>query len=299
MKHVLEAQQFSREDLEELFSIADKLHGTRNKSLDGKIMAALFYEPSTRTRMSFESAMLRLGGSVISTENAKEFSSAAKGETIEDTMQMVNHYADVAVIRHYEKGMCERAASASRVPVINAGDGPGQHPTQALLDLYTILKEVKKIDGIHLMAVGDLKNGRTIRSLSYLLSKFNDITLTFVSPKELRIGEDIKTYLKEKGVTLVETDNLKETLGSADVVYMTRIQKERFLSEVEYMKHKGKYVLTKKEVDEMKDGSIIMHPLPRVDEIDKEVDSTEKALYFKEAGYGVTIRMALLSKLLA
>ena len=195
MKHVVESQQFGRKLLSSLFSMADKLEKKTETPLKGKIMAALFYEPSTRTRFSFESAMLRLGGSVITTENAKEFSSAAKGETLEDSIRVINNYVDVIVLRHYEEGASARAARVSRVPVINAGDGAGQHPTQALLDLYTIKKELGKIDGISIAFVGDLLHGRTIRSLSYLLGKYKNIKIYFVSPRALKVGEDIKAYM--------------------------------------------------------------------------------------------------------
>src|SRR3990172_7520886 len=187
MKHVVESQQFGRKLLSSLFSMADKLEKKTETPLKGKIMAALFYEPSTRTRFSFESAMLRLGGSVITTENAKEFSSAAKGETLEDSIRVINNYVDVIVLRHYEEGASARAARVSRVPVINAGDGAGQHPTQALLDLYTIRKEIGKIDGLRIAMVGDLAQGRTVRSLAYLLSKFEDITMYFVAPPLLKM----------------------------------------------------------------------------------------------------------------
>lgn len=298
-RHILESQQFDRKGLEELFALADTLEGVRNTSLQGKIMASLFYEPSTRTRLSFESAMQWLGGTVISTENAKEFSSAAKGETIEDTMRMMNQYADVVVLRHFEEGACNRASQVATIPVINAGDGPGQHPTQALLDLYTIQKETGKTDGLHIAAVGDLKHGRTIRSLAYLLAQYENISLTFVSPPELAMGADILEYLRARGVLVIETEDLESVLADTDVIYMTRIQKERFADAGEYEKLKGKYVLTRAHADAMKQGSIIMHPLPRVDEIEIDVDSSEKAVYFKQAGYGLTLRMALLSKLLS
>jgi len=299
MKHVIESQQFTRDDLEKLFALATSLEGKRTKDLDGKIMAALFYEPSTRTRMSFESAFARLGGSVISTENAREFSSAAKGETLEDTIRMVHQYADAIVLRHYEKGASARAAAVSDVPVINAGDGPGQHPTQGLLDLYTIGRELGKIDGIHVAAVGDMKNGRTIRSLAYLLGKYDGVSLSFVAPSALKIGDDIKEHLKERGVSFEETESLEAVLEKADVIYMTRIQKERFEDTAEYERLKGSYVFTRAHADRMKEGAVIMHPLPRVDEIATEVDTSPHAAYFKQAGYGVLVRMALLKTLLS
>ena len=298
MKHVVESQQFGRKLLSSLFSMADKLEKKTETPLKGKIMAALFYEPSTRTRFSFESAMLRLGRSVITTENAKEFSSAAKGETLEDSIRVINNYVDVIVLRHYEEGASARAARVSRVPVINAGDGAGQHPTQALLDLYTIKKELGKIDGISIAFVGDLLHGRTIRSLSYLLGKYKNIKIYFVSPRALKVGEDIKAYLKKYKVDYTETADLDSVVPKVDVLYQTRIQKERFKNEKEYQKLKGCYQIDRKLVKRMKAKSIIMHPLPRVDEILPEVDKSPKAIYFKQARYGLLIRMALLKYLL-
>ena len=294
MYHFIESQQLNRELISKIFSIADKLDEKIDNSLKGKIMASLFYEPSTRTRFSFESAMLRLGGNVITTENAREFSSAAKGETLEDTIRVMNHYADIIILRHYEKGASERAAAVSEIPIINAGDGAGQHPTQALLDLYTIKRELNKIDGITIAMVGDLKNGRTVRSLAYLFSKYKEIKIFFVSPQKLRIGNDIKDYLGKHNVQFREIEDLEKVIKIVDVLYQTRIQKERFKNVKTYMKFSGKYVITKKIANMMKPKSIIMHPLPRVDEISPEVDSLAKAVYFKQARYGLLIRMALL-----
>lgn len=298
MKHVIESQQFNRGNIERIFKLADSLTKLNKDPLRGKIMASLFYEPSTRTRLSFESAMLKQGGGVISTENAAEFSSAAKGETLEDSIRVINHYSDVIVLRHPERGASKRAAAVSNVPVINAGDGAGQHPTQALLDLYTIQKELGEVDGIHIGMVGDLKNGRTTRSLAYLLGKYKDIFITFVSPPQLKIGDDIKTYLDKHKTKWEEKENWDEVLKKADIIYQTRIQKERFKTDSEYMKYKGGYILTSKEIDQIKKGAIVMHPLPRVDEIKVEVDSSPKAAYFRQAKYGLLVRMALLQFLL-
>ncbi|MDQ5976266.1 MAG: aspartate carbamoyltransferase catalytic subunit [Patescibacteria group bacterium] len=298
MHHIVESQQFNRKNIGDIFALADTLEHTRDQSLTGKIMASLFYEPSTRTRFSFESAMLRLGGSVITTENAKEFSSVSKGETLEDSIRIVNTYVDIIVLRHDEEGASKRASLVSQVPIINAGDGTGQHPTQALLDLYTIQRELGKIDGIHIAFVGDLKHGRTIRSLSYLLGNFNNITIDFVSPEGLRVGDDIKLYLTEHGVTFHETEDLDALKEKIDVLYQTRIQKERFTSTEEYQKFKGCYQINREFADSMKTQSIIMHPLPRVDEILPEVDASPHAVYFKQAHYGLLIRMALLKHIL-
>ncbi len=294
MYHILESQQFNTKLINKIFSIADTLEKKRDQSLKGKILASLFYEPSTRTRFSFESAMLRLGGSVITTENAKEFSSAAKGETLEDSIRVVNHYADVIVLRHFEKGAAQRASIVSKIPIINAGDGPGQHPTQALLDLYTIKKELLTINGIIVAFVGDLKNGRTVRSLVYLLGKYENIRICFVSPQGLKVGDDIKEYLTKHEIRFSETEDLESVIGTVDVLYQTRIQKERFKTQKEYLKYKGCYQINMKLVDRMKKRSIIMHPLPRVDEILAEVDNSHQAVYFRQAGYGLLVRMALL-----
>lgn len=297
MHHLLETQQFDRESLKELFALASTMENHRDDSLHGKILATLFYEPSTRTRLSFESAMMRLGGQVITAENANEMSSAVKGETIEDTIKVVNHYADAIIIRHPETGIAERAAAVSRVAIINAGDGAGQHPTQALLDLYTIEREFGKVDGIHVVMVGDLRYYRAARSLSYLLGKFDNVKITGVSLPELRMHDELKEYLHEHGVVYEETESLKEVISAADVVYQTRIQKERLTSEA-FERAQGHYVIDRPMADSMKKGAIIIHPLPRVGEITPEVDDSPHAVYFKQVGYGVMVRMALLKLLL-
>lgn len=298
MKHVVESQQFDLKLIDKIFAVADQLEKKPDNSLKGKIMASLFYEPSTRTRFSFESAMLRLGGSVITTESAKEFSSAAKGETLEDSIRVIGNYADVIVLRHSEEGSSKKAASVSSVPIVNAGDGSGQHPTQALLDLYTIKRELGKIHGVTIAMVGDLKHGRTIRSLSYLLGKYKNIKIYFVSPKGLRVGGDVKEYLTKHKVIYSETDDLQPVLEDVDVLYQTRIQKERFKTVKEYNKYNGCYTIDLGAVKQMKTKSIIMHPLPRVNEILPEVDGSPQAVYFKQTYYGLLIRMALLKVVL-
>lgn len=299
MKHIIASQQFDRKTLSRIFRMADSVATQKGRPLAGKIMASLFYEPSTRTRFSFESAMLRLGGNVITTENAQKFSSAAKGETLEDTIRVVSNYADVIVLRHHEIGASERAAAISRVPIINAGDGAGQHPTQALLDLYTIQKERGEIDGVKIAFVGDLKNGRTVRSLAYLLGKYANVQIFFVSPRALRIGSDITRYLKKHNIFLKELERWDPILNTVDVIYQTRIQKERFKSTREYRRWNGMYILTMREVKKMKAGAVIMHPLPRTNEIAKEIDASPQAAYFKQVRYGLLIRMALLTILLS
>lgn len=298
MRHIIESQQFDQKTISQIFSLADRLRSKTSQPLKGKIMATLFYEPSTRTRFSFEAAMLKLGGQVITTENAKEFSSVSKGETLEDTIRVIASYADIIVLRHDEIGASARAAIVSTVPIINAGDGAGQHPTQALLDLYTIRQELGRLNQIHIAFVGDLKHGRTIRSLAYLLGKYQPIRITFVSPQALRVGTDIKVYLARHQVTFDETEDLNNVIGIADVIYQTRIQKERFKSQRTYQRFKGCYQIDPKTASRMKPGAIIMHPLPRVDEILPEVDRLPQAVYFKQVKYGLLIRMALLHYLL-
>jgi len=297
MHHLTKTQQFTRSSLDQLFALASELEKKRDDSLKGKILASLFYEPSTRTRFSFESAMMRLGGNVLTVENARESSSDVKGETLEDTIRVMNCYADIIVLRHPEEGAAERAAKVSNIPVINAGDGTGQHPTQALLDLYTIHRELGRTDGVNIAIVGNLKYYRAARSLSYLLGKFNDIHLTLVSAPALRMRDDIKAYLKKHGVTFTETDDMLSAMKTADVIYQTRMQKE-WMSPEEFQNLAGKYIITRPLADSMKKGAIIIHPLPRVGEIMPEVDDSPHAVYFKQVGYGHSVRMALLKTIL-
>jgi len=302
MGHVIESQQFSRTLLEDLFARSEEMKGEPHRfvgRLAGQVMAALFYEPSTRTRLSFEAAMLRLGGTTMGTDNAREFSSASKGETLEDTIRIVSGYADVIVLRHNEEGAARRAAAVSTVPIINAGDGPGQHPTQALLDLYTIRDELGRIDTVRVAMVGDLANGRTVRSLTYLLSKFNEIKFWFVAPPQVAMHDDLKTHLDEHQLPWVETQDLDAVLPEVDVVYMTRIQKERFTDPETYNAVKGVYRIDRRSMALMRKYAILMHPLPRVDEIAPEVDEDPRAAYFRQARNGLHVRMALLDRLLS
>src|SRR6266849_2156467 len=302
LRHVIESQQFTRTVLEDLLARADEIKKEPHHfsgRLSGRVMAALFYEPSTRTRLSFEAAMLRLGGQTMGTDNAREFSSAAKGETLEDTIRIVGGYADVIVLRHNEEGAAKRAASVSSVPIINAGDGPGQHPTQALLDIYTIKDELNRVDGIKVAIVGDLANGRTVRSLTYLLSKFKEIQLWFVAPPLVGMRDDLKAHLDEHHVPWVETQDLESVLPEVDVVYQTRIQKERFADPETYNAVKGVYRIDKSAMGLMRKYAILLHPLPRVDEIATEVDDDPRAAYFRQARNGLHIRMALLDRLLS
>ena len=304
LHHVIEAQQFDLPTISHLFEVAAQMEqlvargGTDEYRT--RLMATLFYEPSTRTRFSFEAAMHRLGGQVISTENAAEFSSVAKGETLEDTIRIMNGYVDVIVLRHSEVGAAKRAAAVSRVPIINAGDGVGQHPTQALLDLYTIHKEIGSIDGLKIAMVGDLAQGRTVRSLTYLLSKFKDIKMYFVAPPQLKMKEDILEHLRERGSWFAEETTLDRVLPEVDVVYQTRVQKERFGDRTaDYESCRGIYILNQNSLRLMKSNAIIMHPLPRLEEIAMEVDQDRRAAYFRQAQNGLFVRMALLASLLS
>ena len=272
--------------------------GERLRLLDGKILATLFYEPSTRTRLSFESAMLRMGGGVISVAEAKTSSSAAKGETLFDTGKMIEGYAHIAVIRHPEKGSAAELARGADIPVINGGDGTGEHPTQALLDLYTVMREKGTLDGLHVALVGDLKNGRTVHSLSQALARW-DVRLTFVAPDALKMPADVIEKLRAaRQVKIKETSDLAAALREADVTYVTRIQKERFADAAEYEKLKGAYVVNRKLIEAAKPGITILHPLPRVDEIATDADDMPNAAYFRQAKNGVYLRMALLTMLL-
>ena len=263
--------------------------------LEGKVLANMFFENSTRTRMSFETAMKRLGGSVLNFSTSG--SSVAKGETLYDTMQMVDGYADVAVIRHPRQGAAQYSADAIGIPVLNAGDGAGNHPTQTLLDLFTIREAHGTLKGLNVVLVGDLRYGRTVHSLSHALVRFG-ATLTLVSPESLRMPAEIVSDLKEHGAEVTETSDFSATIAEADVIYMTRIQKERFPDEDEYAKVAGIYMLSASDLGGAKKEMIIMHPLPRVEEIHPSVDSTRHARYFQQAFNGVVARMALLCECL-
>lgn len=302
LNHVIESQQFTLPMLMDLFQRAQEMErvirrgGTQDYS--HKIMASLFYEPSTRTRFSFESAMLRLGGKVISTESASTFSSVSLGETLEDTIRVVGEYADVIVLRHNEVGGAQRAAAVSRVPVINAGEGKsgGQHPTQALLDLYTIFRELNKLDGLKVAMVGNLADGRTVRSLSYLLGKFERVKIYFVAPSSLQMKNDLLTYLSERNVWYALESDLRKVLPEVDVVYVTRIERERFVgSDANFQSLTREYFFDEAKMQLLSRHAIVMHPLPRSAEIDPTVDSDCRAAYFRQAQNGIVIRMALLA----
>eukprot|EP00271_Cylindrocystis_brebissonii_P007493 TRINITY_DN21068_c0_g1_i1.p1 TRINITY_DN21068_c0_g1~~TRINITY_DN21068_c0_g1_i1.p1 ORF type:complete len:393 (-),score=59.55 TRINITY_DN21068_c0_g1_i1:269-1447(-) len=304
LDHVVDAQQFDRALLSSIFEVAKEMEKLERGSggsslLKGYIMSTLFYEPSTRTRLSFESAMKRLGGEVLTTENAREFSSASKGESLQDTIKVVEGYCDIIVLRHYESGAAKVAAGAATVPIINAGDGPGQHPTQALLDIYTIEREIGRLDNIKVGLVGDLANGRTARSLAYLLTRYNNVKVYFVAPEVVRMKDDIKEYLTSEGVEWEESEDLMEVAANCDVIYQTRIQKERFEGRMEdYNAARGKYIVDKRVMGALPRHGVILHPLPRLDEITTEVDADPRAAYFRQAKNGLYIRMALLKTLL-
>jgi len=297
--HVISAEQFDRDLLDVLFRRATALADVRDDRLAHRVMATLFYEPSTRTRLSFESAMLRLGGAVIGTEAARTFSSAIKGETLEDTVRMVSTYADLIVLRHDEAGAAARAASVASVPVVNAGDGPGEHPTQALLDLYTIERELGHVEGVRVAFCGDLRFGRTARSLALLLALYPGVRLAFVAPPVIQVGGDILARLEARGVECTLADQLTDVLDDVDVVYQTRVQKERFTDPLEYEQARTAIRIDGAIMRQLPAKAIVMHPLPRVDEIAPEVDADPRAAYFRQAANGVAIRMALLEMLLA
>jgi aspartate carbamoyltransferase len=297
-KDILHGNQFSKKDIDGIIKVASNFEkGLKKKDsltlLKGKILATLFYEPSTRTRLSFEAAMQRLGGGVISMGSV-ESSSVAKGETLTDTARTVSQYADVIVIRHPRTGSAKEAADAVPIPVINAGDGTGQHPTQALLDIYTIHKELGSLKNLVVSMVGDLKNGRTVHALVELLSLYQ-ARLYFVSPGALRMPEEIISNLKEKGIEIVETEDLMKAASESHLIYMTRIQKERFTDLSEYERVKGSYIVDGEFLKKLKKKITILHPLPRVDEITTEVDTYPGAAYFRQVRNGLFVRMALLA----
>jgi len=300
-KDVLRADQFTPGDMDLILERAATYEAAlaAGKELDelrGKVLATLFFEPSTRTRLSFETAMLRLGGRVLSVSEAKS-TSASKGESLHDTIKTVEGYADAIVLRHPEVGAAEVAARATTKPVLNAGDGAGEHPTQSLLDLYTIRKEQGRVDGLTISLVGDLKHGRTVHSLAALLSQY-PVSFLFVSPPALRMPREVVERAQAKGISVRETDDLGPALAESDVVYMTRIQRERFADPTEYDRLKDAYVLTRAILGRAKPSITVMHPLPRVNEISTDVDDLPGAAYFRQSANGVPVRMALLALLL-
>lgn len=301
MKHLLNPLDFSVEELEQLLDLArDISHNQKKYShvCDGKKLATLFYEPSTRTRLSFEAAMLNLGGSVLGFSSA-DSSSAAKGESVSDTIRVISCYADICAMRHPKEGAPMVAAEKSGIPVINAGDGGHQHPTQTLTDLMTIRELKGSLNNFTIGLCGDLKFGRTVHSLINSLIRYDNIKFILISPKELRVPDYIREdVLKGNNVEFEEVEKLEDVMPQLDILYMTRVQKERFFSEDEYLRMKDFYILNKEKMELAKKDMYILHPLPRVNEISVEVDDDPRAAYFKQAQYGVYVRMALIMTLL-
>jgi aspartate carbamoyltransferase len=301
-KDILTVKQFSRSDLEYIFAVAHEMRIMVERIgafdlLKGKILANLFFEPSTRTSSSFMAAMQRLGGAVIPISEVK-YSSVAKGESLPDTVRTLGCYADVIVIRHPEVGSAALAAKHARKPVINAGDGVGEHPTQALLDTFTIHEELHRLDDLNVTMLGDLKYGRTVHSLARLLTQFTNIRLNYVSPRILRMPEDVMDEVAAKGIPQTEHSTLGKVLARTDVLYVTRVQKERFEDPAVYEKVKNAFVITPEIMKTAKDRMIVMHPLPRVTEISMDFDDDPRAAYFRQMEYGLYVRMALLAMVL-
>jgi aspartate carbamoyltransferase len=298
---ILSVSQFDRADLETIFEVAHHMYGMVERIgtfdlLKGKVLTNLFYEPSTRTSSSFVAAIERLGGSVVQINNVT-YSSVSKGESLQDTVRTMESYTDAIVLRHPEQGSAALAAAAASKPVINAGDGAGEHPTQALLDAYTIREEKGTIDGLTITMLGDLKYGRTVHSLAKLLTLYN-VKLNYVSPEILRMPELLVKEVDSAGIDQYETTDLDEVLAATDVLYVTRIQKERFQDQSEYDQVKDSYVITAETLSRAKEDMIVMHPLPRVGEIATEVDADPRAAYFRQMEYGMYVRMALLALVL-
>ncbi len=297
-RDITSIDDFTQEEINYILKISKTMEPVAAKGSDilkGKILANLFFEPSTRTRLSFEAAMLKLGGSTIGFGDV-ESTSVKKGENLADTVRTVENYADIIALRHPLEGAAKLAAQFAKIPVINAGSGAEEHPTQALLDLYTIEKEKKTIDGLKIALVGDLRYGRTVHSLCYALSKY-DIELTLISPESLRMRREVLRKIQNK-IPVTETQNLEKVIPQIDVLYVTRIQKERFPDQAEYAKVKGVYRVDLKTIANAKKDLIILHPLPRVDEIAHEVDNTPQACYFQQVWNGSVVRMALLALVL-
>ncbi len=297
-RDIISIKDFTREEIDYILEIAEAMEPIAKKGSDmlkGRILATLFFEPSTRTRLSFEAAMHKLGGSAIGFAEP-EITSVRKGENLADTIRVVENYADVIALRHPREGAARLAAEFAKVPIINGGSGGEEHPTQALLDLYTVKKEKGKIDGLSIAMVGDLRFGRTVHSLAYALSLYH-VNLYFVSPPLLRMRREVLEAIKGK-VNVVETSSLDEVVPDVDVLYVTRIQKERFPDPAEYMKVKGSYRISLETLGNAKQDLIILHPLPRVGEISPEIDNTSHARYFQQVWNGIIVRMALLTLIL-
>ena len=301
IRNLIDIKDLSTKDIADLIKVANDIIDHKEKyshKCDGKILATLFFEPSTRTRLSFESAMLRLGGKVLGFSESSS-SSTAKGETLADTIKVVSGYSDIIAMRHPKEGAPVVAAKNSIVPIINAGDGGHNHPTQTLTDLLTISREKKRLDNLTIGLCGDLKFGRTIHSLISAMSRYDNIKFILISPEELKIPDYIKSEVLDKNkIEYIETNNIEEYMSELDILYMTRVQKERFFNEADYMRLKDYYILDNNKLNTAKKDLCILHPLPRVNEIATEVDTDSRAKYFEQAYNGVYIRMALILKLL-
>lgn len=297
-RDLISITDYSKEDYLRILELAADFENNPNQRLlEGKVVASLFFEPSTRTRLSFETAINRLGGRIIGFSDAGS-SSVSKGETLHDTTRMVSNYADLIVMRHPLEGSARYAAEVSDVPVINAGDGANQHPTQTLLDMYSILKTQGTLDNINIFMIGDLKYGRTVHSLLMAMSEFNNPIFNFIAPDELAMPLEYKLFLKEKGIRYFEHTEINDNINHADIIYMTRVQKERFMDPIEYEKVKNVYILKNKMLKNTKPNMRILHPLPRVNEIHTDVDKNEKAYYFTQARNGVYTRQAIIAHIL-
>ena len=300
MRHLMTPMDFSVEELDKLFDLASDIEKNPEKyahKCDGKKLATCFYEPSTRTRLSFETAMINLGGSVIGFSDAGS-SSAAKGESVSDTIRVISCFADICAMRHPKEGAPMVAAGRSGIPVINAGDGGHQHPTQTLTDLLTIRALKGRLDNFTIGLCGDLKFGRTVHSLVNALARYSNVRFVFISPEELRIPGYLRDMLWDKAITFKEVIRLEDVMGELDLLYMTRVQRERFFNEEDYVRLKDFYILNKAKMDLAKEDMLVLHPLPRVNEISVEVDDDPRAVYFKQVQYGVYVRMALILTLL-
>lgn len=301
MRHLLDTTDLSIEEIDEIISLAVDIINNKkkySKICEGKKLATLFFEPSTRTRLSFEAAMLELGGSVLGFSEASS-TSASKGETVGDTTRVISCYADIIAMRHYIEGAPKVAASKASIPVINAGDGGHSHPTQTMTDLLTVYREKGRLDNLTIGLCGDLKFGRTVHSLVKAMCRYSNIRFVLIAPKELAMPDYIKTdYLDKNGMEYIETDKMEDVMPQLDVLYMTRVQRERFFSEDEYLKHKDAFILDLEKLKNAKSDLTIMHPLPRVNEIAKEVDDDPRAKYFEQVLNGKYVRMALIITLL-
>ncbi|HET6560108.1 MAG TPA: aspartate carbamoyltransferase [Prolixibacteraceae bacterium] len=297
-RDLISITDYSKEDYLRILELAADFENNPNQRLlEGKVVASLFFEPSTRTRLSFETAINRLGGRIIGFTDAGS-SSVSKGETLHDTTRMVSNYADLIVMRHPLEGSARYAAEVADVPVINAGDGANQHPTQTLLDMYSILKTQGTLDNINIFMIGDLKYGRTVHSLLMAMSEFENPIFNFIAPDELSMPLEYKLFLKEKGIRYFEHTEINDNINHADIIYMTRVQKERFMDPIEYEKVKNVYILKNRMLRNTKPNMRILHPLPRVNEIHTDVDKNEKAYYFTQARNGVYTRQAIIAHIL-